>query len=247
VVSKIFNEKELRFRGPNLPLPMRSIYTDLLENSWHSLVIVSIGSMLGGLCMIKLVKRISPRKIQIYGFLGLALLFVVIGILFHTIPRDGSSLPIMALLYIVSQFFFEVGPNFTTFMLPAELFPTRFRCTAHGISAAAGKVASVLVQVFAAYAPIGRHRAYDPSVTWLGWVVIIFAMFMILGAGLTKWLIPETRLEHGENQPLEDLEDKAKLLVPVKRRQRAEPTEDEVDAAIEQPGTVAANEPTTQS
>lgn len=56
------------------------------------------------------------------------------------------------------------GPNTTTFLvsrhitkknvfafnnlqIPAEAFPTRYRCTCHGISAASGKLGSVLGQV----------------------------------------------------------------------------------------------------
>ncbi|PGH04107.1 hypothetical protein AJ80_08569 [Polytolypa hystricis UAMH7299] len=215
VISKIFNETPLVFKGVDpLPLPTRSIYTDLLENAWHSLIIVSIGSMLGGLGMIKLTKRISPRSIQIFGFLALAVMFVAIGVCFQLVERS-ASVPLMALLYIITQLFFEIGPNFTTFMIPAEVFPTRLRCTAHGISAASGKIASVIVQFFVAYAPIGPLRASDPGTEWLGYVIIIFAAFMVLGAAVTKWLIPETREADGSNRPLEQLEEVAMVRRPV--------------------------------
>jgi hypothetical protein len=40
------------------------------------------------------------------------------------------------------------GPNTTTFMFPAEIFPTRYRCTLHGLAAGFGKLGSVLGQVF---------------------------------------------------------------------------------------------------
>ncbi|WEW57638.1 hypothetical protein PRK78_003105 [Emydomyces testavorans] len=214
VVAKIFNENPLRFNGPEpLPFPTRSIYTDLLENSWHSLIIVSIGSLLGGLGMIKLIKHTSPRTIQIYGFVVLAIIFVAIGVCFQTMDRT-KSVPLIALLYVLSQIFFEIGPNFTTFMIPAELFPTRYRCTAHGISAASGKVAAVLVQVFVAYVPIGPYRASDISAHWLGYVIIIFAAFMLIGAVVTKWLIPETRDSDGKNRSLEQLENAARVLRP---------------------------------
>ena len=42
------------------------------------------------------------------------------------------------ILYGISYFFTEFGPNMTTFIYPAELFPTDVRTTAHGISAGAG-------------------------------------------------------------------------------------------------------------
>ncbi len=37
-------------------------------------------------------------------------------------------------------FFTEFGPNTTTFIYPAEIFPTDVRTTGHGISAGAGKL-----------------------------------------------------------------------------------------------------------
>ncbi|EER37788.1 phosphate transporter [Histoplasma capsulatum H143] len=219
VISKIFNEKPLKFTrepgGTPLHLPTRSIYTDLVENSWHSLIIVSIGSMIGGLGMIKLTKRISPRTVQLFGFLVLTAILIAIGISFETVSRH-ASVPLIAFLYVLSQIFFEIGPNFTTFMIPAELFPTRFRCTAHGISAAAGKIASVVVQAFVAYSPIGPYRSSDPAAEWLGYVIVIFAAFMLLGAAVTKWLIPETRERDGSNKPLEQLEDVAKVKRPIR-------------------------------
>lgn len=36
---------------------------------------------------------------------------------------------------------------FNNLQIPAEAFPTRYRCTCHGISAASGKLGSVLGQV----------------------------------------------------------------------------------------------------
>jgi PHS family inorganic phosphate transporter-like MFS transporter len=47
-------------------------------------------------------------------------------------------------LFTLSQFFLNVGPNATTFLLPVEVFPTRVRGTAHGIAAASGKAGAVV-------------------------------------------------------------------------------------------------------
>ncbi|KAM5445765.1 hypothetical protein MaudCBS49596_007221 [Microsporum audouinii] len=234
VVGKIFNEKTLCFpsiakQGGKMPhpcnIPNRSLYEDAIQNTWHSLIIVSIGSLTGGLGMIKIIKRSSPRTIQLYGFIVLAVIFITIGICFQVVNRS-ISVPLIAFLYVLSQVFFEIGPNVTTFMIPAELFPTRFRCTAHGISAMSGKIASVLVQVFVAYAPIGPYKPSDNNPSdinstdtkseWLGYVVIIFAAFMVLGAAVTKWLIPEARQEDGRARPLEELQYLAKIRRPAK-------------------------------
>jgi MFS transporter, PHS family, inorganic phosphate transporter len=87
------------------------------------------------------------------------------------------------------------GPNATTFIIPAECFPTRFRATAHGFSAAAGKVGAIIAQVvFAPMAQRGHKSHPATSAPWLNHVMQIFALFMLCGIG-TSLLVPETRRE----------------------------------------------------
>lgn len=58
------------------------------------------------------------------------------------------SAPIIGfvLLYCLANFFQNFGPNTTTFTVPAETFPTRYRSTAYGIAAASGKLGAILAQ-----------------------------------------------------------------------------------------------------
>ena len=46
--------------------------------------------------------------------------------------------------FALLQFFFNFGANATTYAYPAEVFPTKFRATAHGVSAAAGKAGAII-------------------------------------------------------------------------------------------------------
>jgi len=48
------------------------------------------------------------------------------------------------LVYGMSYFFTEFGPNVTTFVYPAEIFPVMVRTTAHGIAAAVGKIGAFI-------------------------------------------------------------------------------------------------------
>ncbi|CDY40416.1 BnaA04g21010D [Brassica napus] len=48
------------------------------------------------------------------------------------------------IMYSLTFFFPNFGPNATTFIVPAEIFPARFRSTCHGISAASGKVGAIV-------------------------------------------------------------------------------------------------------
>jgi PHS family inorganic phosphate transporter-like MFS transporter len=64
-------------------------------------------------------------------------------------------------LYCLANFFQNFGPNVTTFVIPGEVFPTRYRSTAHGISAASGKLGAVVAQVgFARMQNIGGTNAF---------------------------------------------------------------------------------------
>jgi len=54
---------------------------------------------------------------------------------------------VFVLLYCLANFFQNFGPNTTTFIVPGEVFPTRYRSTGHGISAASGKLGAIIAQV----------------------------------------------------------------------------------------------------
>ena len=55
-------------------------------------------------------------------------------------------------LYCIANFFLNFGPNTTTFVVPGEVFPTRYRTTAYGITAACGKLGAVIAQILLATA-----------------------------------------------------------------------------------------------
>jgi PHS family inorganic phosphate transporter-like MFS transporter len=173
----------------------------------HTLVMVSVGTILGGLLMIKVVKYVSPKTIQFWGFLVLFVLFIVTGsawrVLLGATNRSG-----LIILYVFSQVAFNLGPNVTTFIIPAEIFPTRYRCTCHGIAAASGKLGSWVVQIFLQYSfPSGKDDKDDFQ--WerdnFGHVLQVMSAFMVAGAVTTYFLVPETRDHDNKSRTLEVL------------------------------------------
>ena len=42
----------------------------------------------------------------------------------------------------------NAGPNATTYLLPAEVYPTEMRATGHGVAAAAGKIGAAVGTFF---------------------------------------------------------------------------------------------------
>ena len=84
--------------------------------------------------------RIGHRRLQLIGFAMMALCFVVIAL----VPGMTTVvLPFLA-VYGISYFFTEFGPNMTTFVMPAELYPVTMRATGHGISAGIGKLGAFI-------------------------------------------------------------------------------------------------------
>ncbi|OQS03292.1 inorganic phosphate transporter 1-6, partial [Thraustotheca clavata] len=81
------------------------------------------------------------------------------------------------------QFFFNFGPNSTTFIIPAEVFPTAVRSTGHGISAASGKAGAILsAQCFAV---VAKTWGFDS-------VLYIFSGCCFMGLLFSFW-VPETK------------------------------------------------------
>lgn len=121
------------------------------------------------------------------GFIILTAIFIAIGFAYHALTGNA-----LLALYVLAQFFFNFGPNTTTFIVPGECFPTRYRSSAHGISAASGKIGAIIAQVL--IGPLRTKGAAPGSgdSPWLNHVMQIYAAFMFFGI-FTSFLIPETK------------------------------------------------------
>ena len=207
----------------NVADPQKRIYTILITNSAHSLIISSIGAILGAVLMLYFVDKFNRRKFQLGSFLILAALFIVTGATFSSTVETGFH-GVTITLFVLCQLAFYCGPNTLTFIIPAELYPTKYRATCHGISAAAGKVGSIITQVFLAYVKFnsgsGNVTSSDPESKWLGWVLMIFSLPMVIGAVVTWFLIPDVQGDNGKSKPLEEL-----VFVRQRRGQRSQDME----------------------
>ncbi|KAF6150979.1 hypothetical protein GIB67_026900 [Kingdonia uniflora] len=81
--------------------------------------------------------------IQMMGFFFMTVFMFALAIPYnHWTHKDNRIGFVM--LYALTFFFANFGPNTTTFIVPAEIFPARLRSTCHGISAAAGKAGAII-------------------------------------------------------------------------------------------------------
>jgi PHS family inorganic phosphate transporter-like MFS transporter len=104
------------------------------------LAIFSVAAVPGYVLAIAQLDRIGHRRLQLAGFAVMALCFLVIAV----VPGMTTAVVPFLLVYGVSYFFTEFGPNMTTFVLPSELYPVTMRTTGHGISAGIGKLGAFI-------------------------------------------------------------------------------------------------------
>jgi PHS family inorganic phosphate transporter-like MFS transporter len=99
------------------------------------LTIFVVAAVPGYALAIARMDRIGHRRLQLGGFSMMALCFAVLAI----VPGMTTVVLPFVLVYGISYFFTEFGPNMTTFVMPGELYPVAMRATGHGISAGVGK------------------------------------------------------------------------------------------------------------
>jgi MFS transporter, PHS family, inorganic phosphate transporter len=104
------------------------------------LAIFAVAAVPGYVLAIARLDRIGHRKLQLTGFAVMAACFGVIA----AVPGMTTMVAPFLLVYGVSYFFTEFGPNMTTFVMPSELYPVDMRATGHGISAGVGKLGAFI-------------------------------------------------------------------------------------------------------
>ena len=114
----------------------------MLNLSIGNLILCLAGFVPGCWLAVAFIDNLGRKRLQIGGFVALALIFSVLGFGLHTISNTG-----LVVLVCIANFFCGFGPVSTTFVIPGEVFPTRYRSTAYGFSAAAGKIGLMASQL----------------------------------------------------------------------------------------------------
>ncbi|XP_010676812.2 probable inorganic phosphate transporter 1-4 [Beta vulgaris subsp. vulgaris] len=152
--------------------------------------------------------------IQLMGFFLMTVFMFGLAIPYNYWTTPGNHIGFVV-MYAFTFFFANFGPNATTFVVPAEIFPARFRSTCHGISSAAGKAGAII----GAFGFLYLAQPTDPSKTDAGYPAGIGVRnaLMILGGicGLGfffTFLVPEANgksLEEmsGENEDEDEVEE----------------------------------------
>ncbi|KAK7051017.1 hypothetical protein VNI00_005129 [Paramarasmius palmivorus] len=187
-------------------LPAGEAVYNALRNVCIGNLILLTGLIPGYWACFLVIDKWGRRPIQMMGFVVLTGLFIILvadershyqGFGYDKLIGDKK---VFLALYCLTNFFSNFGPNTTTFIIPAEAFPTRYRSTAYGIAAASGKLGSIITQVgFAKLKDIGGQDKF------LGHILKIFAFFTLTGF-IVSWNIPETKRRSLEELSNEDHE-----------------------------------------
>ena len=142
---------------------------------------------------VTLIDKIGRFTIQLMGFFFITVFMFALAIPYHhwTLPQNNIGFIVM---YSLTFFFANFGPNATTFVVPAEIFPARLRSTCHGISAAAGKAGAIVGTFGFVYAA----KSYGVRN-----ILIVMGVVNLLGL-LFTFLVPESR-----GRSLEDMSGEA--------------------------------------
>ncbi|MFZ0274697.1 MAG: MFS transporter [Acidobacteriaceae bacterium] len=184
-----------------LVLSALGAHDSLLKKTLTQLVIFAVFAAPGYAAAILLMDRLGRKIIQSLGFAMMAVAFAVMAL----VPNIEKRIVPFVVIYGISFFFTEFGPNATTFVYPSEVFPVRVRSTGHGIAAAMGKLGG-FIGVFTF--PFLMH--------WHGLLAAESGAAMVSAFGLvtTLALLPETK-----GKSLEELASEPET--PVERAQAA--------------------------
>jgi MFS family permease len=194
------------------PLILKAVvpHASLIADTVIALLIFTVAAAPGYLLAFLTVDRIGHRRLQFIGFTVMGLAFLALGV----VPGLTTLIVPFLLVYGVSYFFTEFGPNTTTFLMASELFPVSARTTGHGISAGLAKVGAFVGTL--------TFPLVNGSLGLSG-VMIIAAVTAGIGLLLTRLLpepaglsLEEASGETSGQDELEPIEAPAQELIPAR-------------------------------
>ncbi|KAK9724337.1 hypothetical protein RND81_05G065400 [Saponaria officinalis] len=133
--------------------------------------------------------------IQMIGFIMMTIFMLAIAFPYTHWQKKENRIGFI-IMYGLTFFFANFGPNATTFVVPAEVFPARLRSTCHGISAATGKAGAIIGAFGFVYLsqerdPAKRDHGYPAGIGKKNSLFILAAINFV--GMLFTFLVPEAK------------------------------------------------------
>merc|ERR1712070_156797 len=154
VLEAVFGKKDTRG-------PQPAIGDDLNHNLCLQLLILGLIGLPGYYMASCFMDSIGRKNIQIQGFVAMAVLYAALAVFLDNLA--SYAVPLL-MIYGMTYFFSNFGPNSTTFILPSESFPYEVRSSLNGFCAAMGKAGATVGS--AAFKPIVDSSG-PTAVFWL--------------------------------------------------------------------------------
>ncbi|KAH6918398.1 phosphate transporter [Coprinopsis sp. MPI-PUGE-AT-0042] len=143
----------------------------MFKVSTGNMIITALGFVPGYYATVLTIETLGRKWIQMQGFLMAALFLAILAGLFETLTKVQ-----FIVCFAFLQFFFNFGANSYV-----DMFPTRYKAFAHGISAASGKAGAIISAL-----------AFNSLSKKIGTPLAFFFACCIAGAGFTL-LLPEVK------------------------------------------------------
>ncbi|XP_073011954.1 inorganic phosphate transporter 1-6-like [Typha latifolia] len=186
-----------------------SALDELYRISRAQALIALCGTVPGYWFTVALIDVIGRFTIQILGFAMMTVFMLGLAIPYHHWTTAGNHIGFIV-MYGFTFFFANFGPNSTTFIVPAEIFPARLRSTCHGISAASGKLGAIIGSFGFLYLaqnpdPAKADHGYPPGIG------VRNSLFLLAGCNflglILTFLVPESKGKSLEEMSGENEED----------------------------------------
>ncbi|KAB2602280.1 inorganic phosphate transporter 1-7 [Pyrus ussuriensis x Pyrus communis] len=166
---------------------------------------------------VALIDRIGRFAIQLMGFFFMTVFMFALAIPYDHWTHKDNRIGFVA-IYSLTFFFANFGPNATTFVVPAEIFPARFRSTCHGISAASGKLGAIVGAFGFLYLAQNQDKAKAdagyPAGIGVKNSLIVLGVVNFLGI-LFTFLVPESNGRSLEEMSGENEEESESVAVEL--------------------------------
>ncbi|KDO23947.1 hypothetical protein SPRG_22256 [Saprolegnia parasitica CBS 223.65] len=87
------------------------------------------------------INKMGRKLIMLQGLTWMTIIFFVLAIWWDSIKGQSA---LFIILFGLTLFFSNFGPNMSTFVMPTEMYPTAIKSSCHGFSAAMGKAGAAI-------------------------------------------------------------------------------------------------------
>ncbi|MFF3511773.1 MFS transporter [Streptomyces sp. NPDC002573] len=106
--------------------------------------VLDVFLVIGFVVAVLLIDRVGRIPLQLTGFAVMAIALCVLASSTQLSGGAKAHLGLVMLGFALFNTFMNLGPNATTFALPAEVFPSEMRAAGHGFAAGCGKLGAAL-------------------------------------------------------------------------------------------------------